>query len=79
MKPYDMELSPEVIKLARRHGFSPSASVIPSQLGRTVATGLTQAEYDQAVDSMLAASREAVYAAVKARTGVDMRVARLVR
>ncbi|HEX3803211.1 MAG TPA: hypothetical protein VHV75_10255 [Solirubrobacteraceae bacterium] len=69
MAPYDIALPQAVIELAKKHGFSPNASVIPSALGRTVATGLSPQEYDQAVDSMLSATREAVREAVLHRTG----------
>jgi hypothetical protein len=60
MTAYKLQLSDETIELAKKHGFDPTADIVPSAVGLPVSTGLTQEEYDEAVDTVLAASKKAV-------------------
>lgn len=53
MTTYDLQLPDDIIELAKKRGFDPTADIVPSAVGLPVSTGMTQEEYDQTVDEVL--------------------------
>jgi hypothetical protein len=60
MTPYELDIDRAAVEVARARGFDPKAPIVPSAVGVPVSTGLSPAEYDDAVSSLIAASKFAV-------------------
>lgn len=57
---YEMDVSLADIELAQKHGFDPTAPIVPSMSGIPVSTGMTPEEYDATIDLLMRAAKEAV-------------------
>jgi hypothetical protein len=73
MAPHELRITAATLELAKKHGFSPTAPVVPSVLGVAVPTGLTQQEFDGAVDSMLEASQRDIIETAERRLAQHLR------
>lgn len=53
MTAYDLRIPKSLLELAKKDGFVETADVVPSAIGVPVSTGLSQEEYDAAIERVL--------------------------